>query len=293
MNRLLAAVLLVAGIVGYVAWQRPAAPVPPPASPKDVVLQYADGRKLWSSTDGAPRPDVAERVLAELKELSLPYDSLRVTGGVVRTTIDAKQQTVAATVLGRLFAPRRTPDPSATRSYLQPLLDASMTAVDPGSGGVRVYRPGFGVDRDLASGAAQDPPPALAEPFASTGVRDVVKERVTPLDVTAAYATLAAGGVQRKPHLVSTVTAADGSLLYQASDTAQPVFAKDRAERITASLKEKPACNGVACVPEASPWMVGYTPQLVVTVYVEKVDAVVDADLPGVIWREFMTELAR
>ncbi len=99
--------------------------------------------------------------------------------------------------------------------------------------------------------------------------------------------------MQRKPHFVSSVTAADGSLLYMASDTAQPEFARDSADRITASLKEKPDCNGVACVPEASPWIVGYTPQLAVTVYVEKVDAVVDADLPRVIWHEFLTELAR
>lgn len=278
MKRLLAALLLVAGIVGYVVWQRPAAPVPPPASPKDVVLQYADGRKLWSTADGAPQPLVVKRVLAELAEASLPYDSLRASGGVVRTTIDAKAHTVAAAVLGRLTA-------------RDPKLIGVVTAVNPGSGGVQVYLPGWAEDR--AGGVRNEPGPGLFEPLAGAGAQNVTTERVTPLDVTAAYATLAAGGVQRKPHLVSTVTAADGSLLYQASDTAQPVFAKDRAERITASLKEKPACHGVACVPEASPWMVGYTPQLVVTVYVEKVDAVVDADLPGVIWREFLTELAR
>jgi membrane peptidoglycan carboxypeptidase len=164
-----------------------------------------------------------------------------------------------------------------------------MTAVDPASGGVRVYLPGFGWEEDLAGGVAQQVTPGLFGPL--TGVRDMEKERMTALDVTAAYATLGAAGVERKPHLVSTVTGADGSTRYQAPDTAKPVIGEHVVDRITASLKEDAVCNGVPCVPYAAPWMVGYTPQLAVTVYVKKAD-VADAGLPRVIWQEFLAELS-
>lgn len=284
MRRSPAALLLVAAIVGYVVWQRPEEPVPPPAPPKPVVLEYADGSRLWSSIDGYPQPTVAKRVLAELSEVSVPYNSLTPRGGVVRTTIDAKAQTTAAAVLGRLLAPKRGLD----GSYPPERADAGMTAIDPVSGGVRVYLPGFGAE-DLAGGTAQEVTPGLFGPFA--GVRDVAKERMTALDVTAAYATLGAAGIERKPHLVSTVTGADGSMRYQAQDTAKPVIGEHVVDRITASLKEDAVCNGVPCVPYAAPWMVGYTPQLAVTVYVKKAD-VADAGLPRVIWQEFLAELA-
>lgn len=154
MKRLLAA-LLVAAVVGDVVWQRPAAPVPPPAPPKNVVFQYADGSRMWSSGDGQPRSPLVTRVFAE------------------------------------------------------------------------------------------------------------------------------------------------------------PVFGKDVSDQLTARLKENPACNGVACTPSAyrSPtepgktlhaWMVGYTPQLAVTVLVkeqsvrweEQAGAPIDADLPRVVWQEFLAEQA-
>ncbi|WP_156213671.1 hypothetical protein [Lentzea aerocolonigenes] len=285
MRRSLAALLLVAVIVGYVVWQRPEEPVPPPAPPKPVVLEYADGSRMWSVGEGGLQPMVVQRVLKEMSEVSVPYDSLVARGGAVRTTIDAKAQTTAAAVLGRLVARQQGPD----GSYSQEELNAGMTAIDPASGGVRVYLPGFQWDQDLAGGVAQQPSPGLFQPFA--GVRDVGEGQVTPLDVTATYATLAAAGVERKPHLVSTVTGADGSLRYKAADTAKPVIGEHVVDRITASLKDNAMCNGVACMPYAAPWMVGYTPQLAVTVYVEKAGAV-NAGLPRVIWQEFLAGFA-
>ncbi|MET8762071.1 hypothetical protein [Lentzea sp. NPDC004782] len=274
-------VALVALVVGYVVWQRPAAPVPKPLAPKDVVLQYADGSTMWRSTDAWKRPPIVQRVFAELGPAALSFDSLKATGGVVRTTIDARAQTFAAAVVGRLIPPLRVIDTSAPITGRPRELDASVTAIDPGSGRVRVYFPGLSSVDDLAGGVRKELPAVLAEPFAAVAP-NAIEERATPLDVSAAYATLAARGVQREPHFVTSVTAADGSLLYEAADTAKPVYATDRVDRITASLKEKPGCDGTACVPDAFPWMVGYTPEFAVTVYVEQT-GVVDAGLPRLI----------
>lgn len=285
----LGALALVAGVIGYVVWQRPGPPPPKPVVPKEVVMQYADGSRMWSTTDGRPRGLVVQRVLAELAEASLPLDSLVASGGVVRTTIDAKAQTVAAAVLGRLVAPKRAYDPMNPNDRQDDKVDAAVTAIDPVSGGVRVYFPGFSWRGDLAGGVPQEPVPGLFEPLAL--VQPKGQGRVTPLDVTAAYATVAAGGVERKPHLVTWVTAADGSLRYKTPDAGKAVVGAHLADRVTAALKEKPACNGDACVLGVSPWMVGYTPQLAVAVYLEKAGAG-DADLPRVIWQEFLAELA-
>jgi hypothetical protein len=273
------ALAIVAAIVGYVLWQRPAAPVPPPPAPKEVVVQYADGSKLWSSAEESMvRPELVKLVSAELHAANLPLDELKTVGGVVRTTIDARTETVSATVVGRLVAPNQR-------------LGATVTAIDPASGGVLAYVPGpsRGVN-DLAD-EPQETVPELAEPFELADAPDLVQARMRPLDVTAAYATFAAGGVQRRAHFVASVTGADGSSLYQAADAEKSVFGNDVADRITLALKENPDCNGVACVPDAFPWAVGYTPQLAVTVLVDKAGGDVDAGLSVAIWQELVAEL--
>ncbi|MEU0884987.1 hypothetical protein ABZ345_40880 [Lentzea sp. NPDC005914] len=275
MRRSLAALLLVAAVVGYVMWQRPAEPAAPPPEPKPVVLQYADGSKMWSTNDGKRQTTVVKRVLAELSEASLSFDSLRAVGGVVRTTIDARAQTVAAAVIGRLVMPNRESD-------------AAVAAIDPASGGVRVYLPGDSWDESLAGGMPKEPAPGLV----LVSQQNVLPSLVTPLDLSVSYATFAADGVQRRPHLVATVTGADGALLHQAAEDPKQVVGADVARQFTARLKENPACNGVACVPDAAPWMVGYMPQLAVALYVKKAGAV-DAGLPRLIWQEFLAELAR
>jgi hypothetical protein len=275
----LGALAIVAAIVGYVVWQRPAAPVPPPPAAKEVVLQYADGSKLWSTAEeGMVRPEIVKLVLAELHAANLPLDELKVVGGVVRTTIDARAQTVSATVVGRLVAPYQR-------------LGAAVTAIDPASGGVLAYVPGPSRDRANLADEQHETVPEIAEPFALADAPDLVQARMRPLDVTAAYAAFAAGGVQRRAHFVTTVTGADGSSVYRAAETDKSVFGNDVAERITLELKEKPGCNGVACVPDAFPWAVGYTPHLAVTVLADQAGGDADAGLSVAIWQELVAEL--
>ena len=283
----LGALVLVAAIVGYVAWQRPAEPVIPPPPPKEVVLQYADGSKLWSSNEAGQVPPPVARVFKELTAASMPLDVLKVSGAVVRTTLDVKAQAAAATAVGRSVSDEQR-------------AGAALTAVDPATGGVRVYVAGRSRQVDLAGGTVMAPGPVIVEPFTLAGATNVVRAQMSSLDMSAAYATLAAGGVQRTAHFVTQVTSPDGAVLYQAGDTAKPVFGQEVADRITAGLKEKPGCNGIACVPGAYPWMAGYTPQLAATVFMEPFTAmrqdgavsVVDADLPRVIWHEFLAMMA-
>ncbi len=278
------ALVLVAVLVGAVVWLRPDPPRPAPAPPKEVVLQYADGSRLWGSRDGGPRPHLVRRLVAELSEAGVPLEQLDRAGAVVRTTIDVKAQTVAAAVVGRLVAPKE--------------LGAALTAVDPGSGDVRAYLSLGGVDRtasrgltDLAGGEPAELAPELSLPFAEAGLPGLPQPRMRPLEVTAAYATLAAGGVSRRTQFITSVTAVDGSVLYRSVTVSDPSVDPAVAGQITLRLKEKAGCNGVACVPDALRWAAGYTPRLAVGVFVDEAGGAVDTGLPRSIWQQFLVEL--
>lgn len=268
--------VLVAALVGAVVWLRPEPPrpessAPAPAPPPGVVLKYADGSKLWSSADGGQPTDLVRRVLADLDDEGLSFDQLRSSRAVVTTTIDPKAQTMAAAVVGRLVAPRR--------------LGAAVTAIDPVSADVRVY---LGVSRgtDLA-GEPKELTPEIVRPFTDAGVPNLVRARMSPLDVTAAYAAFAGGGMH-EPNFVTFVVGADGRPLPRMVRVGHVAFDRQVADRITAQLKQKPACNGIACVPDAGQWTVGYTLNLAVTVFVDPASA----DLSRVVWQDFLTSQA-
>lgn len=271
------ALVLVAALVGAVVWLRPAPPRPAPAAPapsQGVVLRYVDGSRLWSSGDGGQRSYLVHEVLAELDEQGLSLDRLLSSGGVVQTTIDAKAQTVAAAVVGRLVAAEQRD------------LGASVTAIDPASGDVRVYL-GFSRVADLA-GEPKELTPEIVRPFTDAGVPNLVRARMSPLDVTAACAAFAGGGIKQTPRFVTSVTGADGSPLYRKVGIGDVALDRQAADRVTAQLKQQPGCNGVACVSDARQWTAGYTPQLAVTVFVDQADA----GMARVIWQEFMASLA-
>ncbi|ANZ36587.1 hypothetical protein BBK82_11440 [Lentzea guizhouensis] len=274
----LGALVLVAVLVGAVVWLRPEPPRPAPVPPKEVVLQYADGTRLWGSRDGGPRPDLVRRLVAALDEAGTSLEQLEPAGAVVRTTVDVKAQTAAAAAVGRLAAPKG--------------LGAAVTAVDPESGGVRTY---LNLDRlkDLAGGESVALGPELTRPFTEAGLTTLTQPRMRLLDVTAAYAALAAGGVQRRTHFITSVTAADGSVLYRVIGVADLAVDPAVAERITARLKENNGCGGTACVLAASPWAAGHTPELAVGVFVDEAGGAVDTDLSRTIWQEFLTGLGR
>lgn len=144
----LGALVLVAGVVAVVAWQRPDA-VPPPVAPGNVVLQYSDGTQLWRTGD--PETLVVKQVVQELEaKAAMTLDQLRTGGGaIVVTTIDPKAQAGAVSVIRAVAAG----EPTSLRY--------SITAVDPNSGGVKAYAPGDDPAVDYAGGVLREPGPAF------------------------------------------------------------------------------------------------------------------------------------
>ena len=116
------------------------------------------------------------------------------------------------------------------------------------------------------------------------------KTQVSTLEMASAYATFAANGTYRKPHLITSVTYGDGGVFWQpdekveaggpAFDKGNPENNKKIARNVTESLKpvieySKMKCaTGHECAGKtgthqfgatednAKAWMVGYTPQV-------------------------------
>ncbi|WP_082777853.1 transglycosylase domain-containing protein [Tsukamurella pseudospumae] len=109
-----------------------------------------------------------------------------------------------------------------------------------------------------------------------------------PIDMASAYATLAAEGIYRKPHLISKVVTADGrTLLDRQTDPGERRFSKDVANNVTAALqpiasysnghglaggRASAAKTGTAQYQDTGQnkdaWMVGYTPSISTAVWV-------------------------
>ncbi len=110
----------------------------------------------------------------------------------------------------------------------------------------------------------------------------------SPLEMASAYATFAARGVYRTPHIVQQVTTSDGQVLYEAPVTGEQRFDPDIADQVNAVL-QKVVTNGTATKARAlnrpvagktgttddnkSAWFVGYTPQAATAVMLTKEDA--------------------
>jgi membrane peptidoglycan carboxypeptidase len=142
--------------------------------------------------------------------------------------------------------------------------------------------------------------------------------QMRPLDLTALYATFAAGGVQRRTHFVTKVIG-DKDLLYRATDSAASAFDQDSAkskaiaDQVMTVLKDNTLCQNVVCrageygLPGSSDknshaWTVGYTDRMAITVMVGAADAskpavdgtgapVGGAGLPKAIWQKFVEKV--
>ncbi|GAB3133564.1 transglycosylase domain-containing protein [Tsukamurella serpentis] len=139
-----------------------------------------------------------------------------------------------------------------------------------------------------------------------------------PIDMASGYATLAAEGVYRKPHLITKVTTADGrTLLDRANDPGERRFSKDVAANTTAALqpiasysngnglaggRASAAKTGTAQYQDTGQnkdaWMVGYTPSISTAVWVGNDEGkpitnswggiIYGSGVPSTIWKQTM-----
>jgi len=138
-------------------------------------------------------------------------------------------------------------------------------------------------------------------------------KEVHPLQMAAAYATAANEGVYHSPFFIDKVTDAKGALLYQHQDDGRQVVSSQTARQVTevlaknvvsgtgrnARLKKQPAAGKTGTTQEnADVWFVGYTPQIVTSVWIgSPTDRTrvrlggktqFGADYPSKIWKAFM-----
>ena len=107
-------------------------------------------------------------------------------------------------------------------------------------------------------------------------------EPVTPLQMAAAYATLATGGVRHDPYFVDRVVGPDGAMLFNHADEPQQAVATQHARVVTdiltqvvgsgtataAAIPDRQVAGKTGSTDEnADAWFVGFTPQLSTAVW--------------------------
>ncbi len=143
---------------------------------------------------------------------------------------------------------------------------------------------------------------------------------VHPLDQAVGFATLASGGVRHDPYFVQQATDSNGQVVYTHKDASAQALDPKVANDVTLTLQPiadfsgdglsggrpnaaKTGTEGIEQGPDkggnSSAWMVGYTPQVSVAVWVgsgTSTQAVYDfdgsnlygKDIPGRTWKDFM-----
>ena len=144
-------------------------------------------------------------------------------------------------------------------------------------------------------------------------------EAVSPLEMTAAFATLAARGVRHRPQALRRVTAPGGRAIARLSRRGRRVLARSVADRVSGALADvvragtgsaayfgRPAAGKTGTAEDVKDaWFCGYVPQLATCVWVGHPEAeiplrnvagfgeVVGGSIPARIWRDFMAPAMR
>jgi membrane peptidoglycan carboxypeptidase len=145
---------------------------------------------------------------------------------------------------------------------------------------------------------------------------------VSPLDMAAAYSTIANYGIKNEPYLIERIADEDGNVLFEAEPTPERVLDETLAAVVVNTMKKVvsvPGATGNAANigrPQAGKtgtnqsfrdaWFVGYVPQYSTAVWVGYADAqipmtnitingenysrVFGGSVPAPIWKEFMSE---
>ncbi len=135
-------------------------------------------------------------------------------------------------------------------------------------------------------------------------------EEVTPVDLTSAYATVAAGGVYHEPTPVEEVVDRRGTQLAAIARAGEPALDPATAAIVTKALREvvtsgtgtaaalpdRPVAGKTGTAQEyTNAWFCGYVPQLAACVWMghpegnRPMDGVTGGSTPAEIWRAFMS----
>jgi penicillin-binding protein 1A len=144
-------------------------------------------------------------------------------------------------------------------------------------------------------------------------------QAVNPLEMTSAYATLAARGVHRDPQAFESVRGSSGALIGKLNAPGAQTIPQNTADLVTYALEGvvthgtgtaayfgRPAAGKTGTAEEfKDAWFCGYVPQLAACVWIgypkaeislygiEGVSAVFGGSLPAQIWNRFMSEAVR
>jgi membrane peptidoglycan carboxypeptidase len=276
-------------------------------------------------------------VIAELEGLGITEQDIARDGLRITTTIDPDRQQHAAAAAQDALDGRTVNVGSA------------MVAIDPETGGVLAYYGGDdGLGTDYAqvrrvagstfepfvvlAGLMQDPPvgpgeavvgPAeIAAAARAAGITSPLDDpdyrialgdtQVSTFELASAYATIAAGGVWRPPHLVASVATADGRVLYQAATDGERRFPEPVARNVTESMLAVAEPGGLSVAARSGTVrsqfegesnharMAGFTPSLSSAVWTgvdfsspiqtARSSPIQDAiSLPGTVWQQFIS----
>jgi membrane peptidoglycan carboxypeptidase len=146
-------------------------------------------------------------------------------------------------------------------------------------------------------------------------------KEVSPVEMAAAYATFAAGGVYHAPHLVTKVTTSDDRVIYEAVVPQERRFSTQIARNVTEAMlgvpvNDKLSLNGgrlsaaktgtVQSRVEGEnndAWIAGYTPSVATAVWIgtdqntpirtSQGKQITGGSLPGTIWKNFMNDAVK
>jgi len=146
-------------------------------------------------------------------------------------------------------------------------------------------------------------------------------KEVNPIELASAYATFAAGGIYRQPHLVTKVTTSDDRVLYEAVPQQEQRFSSQVARNVTEAMLGVPVYDKLtlgAGRPVAAKtgtvqsrfegenndaWIAGYTPSVATAVWIgtdqnspirtTSGTPITGASLPGTIWKTFMSDVTK
>ena len=184
------------------------------------------------------------------------------------------------------------------------------------------YQVGTDVGPDRVAEAAHQagiPTDRLPDPSGGLALGD---KEVRPVDMASAFATFAADGQYHAPHMIAKVETADGRVLYAGdADAGEPRVPQQVARNVTEAMLDVAGFSGLpvnganqvasktGTVQHRLPgqnqdaWMVGYTPQVSVSVWVgtdqnEPIKAsggrpIYGRMLPGQAWQRFMNSFMR